>query len=479
MSLRNLAAAAAALTLVSATGGAVADAFPSESATTRVISVPKNKSLSFRLSAPASRIVVAQPDTAQIVATTDRSFYVRGKSLGSTNLLVYGEGGRLQEVIDVRVGYDADALQSDLNAALSGEHVEVRNLGEGLLLTGEVSTTAVAARAKALAEKFAPDSVTSALTVRASQQVILEVRVVEAGRSALQDVGFDVNASGPRFDFSSGGGLIGASSPQSLLRIRGTAGSASIDVALQALEEKGILHTLARPNLVALSGEKASFLAGGEFPFPVPQGRDVVVIEFRQFGVKLDFKPTVQDNGLIRLEVTPEVSQLDPRNSVRLSGFDVPSLTVRRTSTTVELHGGESFAVAGLFQQDYLNAVRQLPGVGDVPILGALFRSAQWRKAETELVVIITPRLASEADLHATQASVLRSPEPNAIGLFLNGQTLDQPMVPIGAEPAARPRRKGPFARRAKPPKAVQPAQAAVDAGQALSDTSEVARSAL
>ncbi|HEY3696844.1 type II and III secretion system protein family protein [Phenylobacterium sp.] len=408
---------------------AAADSFPSEAAVSRVINVPKNKSLSFQLDAPASRIVVAQPETAQIVATTDHSFYVRGKALGATNLLVYGAGGRLTEVIDVRVGYDAGALQSDLAAALPGERIGVHNLGEGLLLTGDVSTTGVATRAKAFADKFAPDAVTSALTVRASQQVILEVRIIEAGRSALQDIGFSIAASGPRFDLAAGAGLIGAAPPQGLLHLRGTAGSANIDVTLQALEEKGSIRTLARPNLTALSGEKSSFLAGGEFPFPIPAGKDMVAIEFRPFGVTLNFTPTVQDNGLIRLAVAPEVSQLDPRNSLHISGFDVPSLTVRRAATTVELRGGESFAIAGLLQQDYLNTVRQIPGVGDLPVLGALFRSSRWNKQETELVIIVTPRLAAAADFTPQPATPLSAgQEPGAIELFLTGKALDVPL---------------------------------------------------
>jgi pilus assembly protein CpaC len=429
--LRSLIGALGAAAILVPALPAVADSFPSEAANSRVINVPKNKSLSFLLDAPASRIVVAQPETAQIVATTDHSFYVRGKALGATNLLVYGAGGRLMEVIDVRVGYDAGALQSDLAAALPGERIGVHNLGEGLLLTGDVSTTGVANRAKAFADKFAPDAVTSALTVRASQQVVLEVRVIEAGRSALQDIGFSIAASGPRFDLATGSGLIGASPAQGLLHIRGSLGSASIDATLQALEEKGSIRTLARPNLTALSGEKSSFLAGGEFPFPIPAGNNLVAVEFRPFGVTLNFTPTVQDNGLIRLVVAPEVSQLDPRNSLRIQGVDVPSLTVRRASTTVELRGGESFAIAGLLQQDYLNDVRQIPGVGNLPVLGALFRSARWSKQETELVIIVTPRLAAAGDFIAQPATPLSAgQEPGAIELFMTGKALDVPLRP-------------------------------------------------
>lgn len=442
MSRRRIDLMACALmvcTLSAAAAPAHAETFVSEAVRSRTINVPKNKSLAFRLDGPASKIVVAQPETAQIVATTDRSFYVRGKALGATNLLIYGQGGVLQEVVDIRVGYDAEALQSDLAAAIPGEGIRVRNLGEGLLLTGEVSTTAVAARAKTLADKFAPENVTSALTVRASQQVILEVRVLEAGRSDLKDVGFDLAATdGVNFALSSGSGLIGPTAPQGALQIRGSIGSVDIDMVLRALEEKGVVRTLARPNLVALSGQKASFLAGGEFPFPVPNGRDTVTIEFRQFGVKLDFEPTVQDNGLIRLLVAPEVSQLDTRTNLRLNGMEVPSLTVRRAATTVELKSGESFAVAGLFQQDYTNAVRQLPGIGQVPVIGSLFRSSRWKRQESELVIIITPRLATADDLTG-ETRIMAGRETNPIDLILNGLSLDKPLsAPVGTGPAGQ-----------------------------------------
>jgi pilus assembly protein CpaC len=439
MSLHRLAAAALTLGLVfPQAGAAIAAAFPSEPAPSRSISVPKDKSLSFQLEAPASKIVVAQPATAQIVATTDRSFYVRGKALGSTNLLVYGPGGRLTEVIDVQVGLDAAGVQADLAAALPGEVIKVSALGQGLLLSGEVSNAAVAARAKALAEKAAPESVTSALTSRGSQQVVLEVRIIEASRSALQDLGVNITATdASTFTYASGSGLLGNTPAQGALRLTGAVGSAQVDVTLQALEEKGIIRTLARPNLVALSGEKASFLAGGEFPFPVPTGRDQVTIEFRPFGVNLGFEPLVQDNGLIRLKVSPEVSELDPSNSLRINGFDVPSISVRRAQTTVELRSGESFAVAGLFQQSYANAVRKVPGLGDLPVLGALFRSARWKRKETELVIIITPRLSTPAEANARAPSPLEpGKEPSAPRLLLLGSAMDRLMEPsVGTEP--------------------------------------------
>ncbi|MDB5465401.1 MAG: cpaC [Phenylobacterium sp.] len=425
---RILAGAFAGALSLAVVGPAPAAVFASESTTSRVIYVPRDKSLSFRLDTPATKIVVAQPDTAQVVATTNRSFYVRGKEIGSTNLLVYGPGGRLQEVIDIRVGYDARSLEQDLNAAIPGEDIRVRTVGEGLLLVGEVSNTGVINRAKSLADKFAPDAVTSALTARVSQQVVLEVRVLEATRSALQDIGFSGTIQNNSFNFSFGNGLLGTSVPSGQLALHGGAGRTGIDVVLQALEQKGIVRTLARPNLVALSGEKASFLAGGEFPYPVPQGLNQVTLEFRQYGVKLNFTPVVEDNGLIRLAVAPEVSQLDQTNSLKINGVTVPGLITRRADTTVELKDGESLAIGGLFQRNYENSLAQIPGLGEIPVLSALFRSSHWKRNETELVIIVTPRLANAGDLASAKAAAL-GPEPSAIDLLLNGKALDKPLV--------------------------------------------------
>ncbi len=430
------AAAAAALTLTLAApiaGGsgtaAAAETFPTEAQPSRTIFVPKDKSLSFRLDGPASKIVVAQPETAQIVATTNSSFYVRGKNLGATNLLVYGPGGRLHEVIDVQVGYDARALEENLAAALPGEKVAVTNLGEGLMLSGQVANTAVANRAKALAEKFAPGAVTSSITVQASQQVVLQVRVLEATRAALQDLGFEADIGNGSFRVRTGSGMIGTTAPAGVVAVTGGVGSTYIDFALTALEEKGLIRTLAKPNLVALSGEKASFLAGGEFPYPVPQGIDGITLQFREYGVKLNFQPVVQDNGLIRLQVEPEVSQLDPSNALRINGVLVPGLITRRANTTVELKNEDSLAIGGLFQHDYANTLRQFPGLGNVPVLGALFRSTRWRRNETELVIIVTPRLVTADDIAMAGQTVSPSGgEPSAVDLILNGQAYPNPV---------------------------------------------------
>jgi pilus assembly protein CpaC len=446
---RNLAGAMCAA-LALATGAVVAtpafaDSMLSEQAPSRSISVPRDKSLSFRLDQPASKIVVAQPDIAEVVATTDRSFYVRGVDVGSTNLLVYDLGGRLMDVIDVRVGVDAAALQQDIARAMPKERIRVQPLGDGVLLTGDVTNAGVALRAKAIAEKFAPDLVTSMLKATDSQ-VVLEVRILEADRNVAQDLGLGAIIQGSNFNFTFGSGLVGSTTPagsttvplvglvgsspaSGALRALTHLGSATIDAQVAALEQKGLVRTLARPDLVAMSGEKATFLAGGEFPFPVPTGLNNVTIEFRPYGVKLNFTPTVQDDGTIRLVVEPEVSALDTANTLRLNGTTVPALTIRRTTTTVELKNGESLKIGGLFQRSLTNQMNQIPGLGEIPILSALFRSTHWQRNETELLIIVTPRIVRQSDYDAAKHAEIAGTEPSVSRLLLNGEVLDKPIA--------------------------------------------------
>ncbi len=412
----------------------VASSLVGELAPSRVITVPRDKSVAFRLMGSAGEIVVAQPEVAEIVANTDRSVYVRGKTLGTTNILIYDAAHRLIEVIDVRVAQDLESLRADFAAALPGEPIRILPMANGILLSGEVSTSSVALRARAIAERYAPAAVTSDLTVQSAQQVMLEVRVIEASRSALKDFGVNIDvANNSGIVFGSGTGLVGLNAPQGTLTVSTNVGPTTIEATLRALEEKGVIRTLARPNLAAISGEEATFLAGGEFPYPVPTGQGDITIAFKPFGVTLKFTPIVQDGGLIRLKVAPEVSQLDTRQSLRLSGIEVPSLLVRRAGTTIELKDGETFAIAGLFQQDYANTVSQIPWAGDIPVLGSLFRSSRWKKQETELLILVTPRLVTASESRALSPDPFRgSVEPSAIDVILNGLALDRPMAPAG-----------------------------------------------
>jgi pilus assembly protein CpaC len=401
---------------------------PAETAS-EAIRVPKNKSVVFHLDAPAGKIVMTQSDIAEIVATTDQSFYVRGKAIGSTNLLIYDRDLHLIRVIDVDVGYDAAGLQQDLRATLPGEHIGVTPLGGGVLLTGDVSTNSAAARALALAEQMAPKAVTSAMIIRQAQEIALDVRIVEVDRTALKDFGIDLSAgtNSGGIVFSAAQGLIGSPTPAGVLTLKPAIAGGSLTATLRALEQKGVARTLAKPNLTALSGEDASFLAGGEIPVPVPTGvTGGIGIEYRQFGVQLHFTPTLYPDGLIRLKVAPEVSQLDKADGVTIVGYQVPALTIRRASTTVELRDGQSFAIAGLFQHSFSDSIDQLPGVGKLPIIGALFRSSNWQKNETELVIIVTPRLVN-SDAPLPPDPMASSQEPSTIDTILQGALEDQP----------------------------------------------------
>ena len=435
MIFRRMACAVAALAGALAIAGSVGAQDPDTA--TRTITVPKDKSAAFHLDEPVGEIVVAQPEMVQLVATTDHGFYIRGKAIGTTNLLIYDRSHHLAEVVDVQVGRDLVSLQSDLANALPHEHIVASNFAGGVLLTGEASTSAVAARASDIAEHYAPKEVTSQITLRAAQQIMVEVRILEANRTALHDMGFNLtaqNSSG--LNISTGTGLITGSTPAGTLSVGGKIGSATVDLTLQALETKGLIRTLARPNLTAMSGEEASFLAGGEFPYPVPSGLGQVTIEFRQYGVKLKVTPTIEPSGEIKLKVAPEVSQLDTAHSIRLDGFLLPSLDISNASTTVELKDGQSFAIAGLFQQGYNNSVSQVPGLGNLPVLGTLFRSASWQKQETELAIIVTPRLATPTDDISTLPNPLpNGVEPSAIDLILEGVT-EKP-APAGAHSTA------------------------------------------
>jgi pilus assembly protein CpaC len=400
-----------------------------QAAVSQTLVVAKDKSVAFRLTYPVGEIVVAQPDVLQIVATTDESFYVRGKALGSTNLLVYDRLHRLMQVIDVRVGFDTESLQADLALALPGEHITAINFAGGVLLRGQASCLRVAQRAQEIAEHYAPKVVSSEITIKAAQQVEVEVRILEVDRTALKDLGVNLNASNKNFNLATGVGILDNLPPQGTLGLQGSFHGVSIAATITALEQRGLVRTLAKPTLISMSGEEASFLAGGEFPYPVPAGPNLVTIEFKPFGVRLRVTPLILDNGQIRMHVAPEVSELDPRHQLQIDGFTLPSLTERQANTVVELKDGQSFAIAGLLQQDYVNAINQIPWISDVPVLGALFKSASWKRDESELVIIVTPHLTAPADSVADIPTPLAShEEPDLVGMLLTDQAWDRPL---------------------------------------------------
>ena len=387
------------------------------------LEVRRGKSAVVEADAAFATIVVADPEIAEAMATSNRSFFLRGKKPGSTTVLVYNAAGAIAELIEIEVLLGLEELRGDLKRLLPGEPIEVYPVHDGVFLDGRVTTAAAAEMALQLAERHVPGGVANGLSVGQSQQVMLEVRFLEASRSAIREIGFGNSIDANDFQTSTGSGTVSGLAEKTVALFTNVGGE-NIDIQIRALEEKGVIRTLAEPNLVALSGDTASFLAGGEFPIPVGARDNEITIEFKKFGVSLDFTPTVLGDGLVNLRVRPEVSSIDRANGIRASNIEIPGISVRRADTTVELHDGQAFAVAGLLQNNYSNDVRQTPWLGNVPVLGSLFSSKRFQRNESELVIIITPRLVQPAP-HPDQ---LTSPldafaEPSETDFFFLGKT--------------------------------------------------------
>jgi pilus assembly protein CpaC len=375
-------------------------------------------------------LLVGNPKIADVVPLTNRTVYVLGKAHGTTSLSIYGPGKTLLAILDVVVTHDVDGLKKRLFELMPDEKIEVRSVNNSVVLAGTLSTASRVQQAVALADQYAPGKVTNMLATKGSQQVMLAVRFAEMKRQAIKDLGINsqvfARIGGSTFSlltgFPTSGAIAGGTS------ILGTFidGSTRVDALLDALEKKGVVRTLAEPNLIALSGETASFLAGGEFPIPVAQnvsaGSATITVEFKEFGVSLAFTPTVLTNTLISLEVAPEVSAIDAASSVSVNGLSVPGLTTRRAKTRIELNDGQSFAIAGLLQSEFKSQVDQLPFAGDVPVLGALFRSADYQADESELVIIVTPYLVKPVKPNELVLPTDTFVPPSELELFLLGK---------------------------------------------------------
>jgi pilus assembly protein CpaC len=408
--------------------------------------VPLNKSQILRLDQPFTDLLVGNAEVADVLALTNRSIYVLGKQPGSTNLTIYGPGKQLVAVVDLVVGFDAEGLKAKLHEIMPDEAIEVRAVNDSIALSGRISTAERLAQALAVAESYAPKKVNNFLSVVGSQQVMLQVRFAEVTRSTAKalSLGTEIlfNDGGDGFLIETGSGVTDApeiADPFLSALLSLSTGDLDLNILFDALEDRGLVKTLAEPTLIALSGDTASFLAGGEFPIPVAQSSTtstvdgvsvstpVITVEFKEFGVGLSFTPTVLGDGLINLAVKPEVSQIDTsaERSVTQNGFRIPALTTRRASTTVELRDGESFAIAGLLQNDFSDQIRAFPWLGDLPILGTLFRSTAYQRQETELVIIVTPRLVKPARAGELASPTDRFVAPTEADLFLMGKTED------------------------------------------------------
>ena len=392
---------------------------------TESIVVPTGKSQNIHTDGSFVDVVVADPEIADVLPLTDHSLSVLGKKIGTTRVSAYAEGKRLVGVFDIEVSYDVPKLAAELRERFPQARLRVSSVNGRIMLSGISPDGPTLDQAVTIARQFGPDVINS-VKVLQPQQVLLEVRFIEIQRRAARELGIKWDVVANKVVATVGqAGLISGNPPfGSVAVIGGVLGhGVSIDAFISALEARDVARRLAEPNLVALSGDTASFLAGGEFPFPVSSSLGQVTIEFKRFGVGLAFTPTVLSNGVINLKIEPEVSQLDPTNVINVNGTTIPSLIVRRANTTVELRDGQSFAVGGLLQNNIDTEQKQLPWLGSVPVLGALFRSALYQKKETDLAIIVTPHLVQPM----RPGDVVRVPTDDALpgndaDMFLLGE---------------------------------------------------------
>ena len=376
------------------------------------LKVTQGRSETYRLQVPFGEIVVGDPETADVNALSDRTLYVLGRKLGTTNVTLFDADKNLLAVIDVEVTHDLSGLREAIQKAVPGANLKVQSVNGRVLLEGEVPSAPAADKVMKIAKDFAGDDVTNSFSISANQQVNLEVRIIEVARSAGKDLGFSWNLTNNGNGYAQGAGVVanaaaGVSAGKTIGAVAGALSGVlpfgtivanilqngtSPDLLISALEERRLARRLAEPNLTALSGQTANFLAGGEVPVQTCQGSlatQTCSVDYKNFGVQLQFTPTVMDDGLINLLINPQVSEIDP--SLSFNGN--PGFITRSANTSVELRDGQSFAIAGLLQALNAKDASQVPWIGDVPVVGTLFRSSSFQKKESDLVIIVTPRL--------------------------------------------------------------------------------------
>jgi pilus assembly protein CpaC len=361
-----------------------------------------------RLSAPMSDLFISNDAVADVQVRSQNQLYIFGKSRGETTMYATDKSGRVVYAANIRVGNNISSVDEMLRMAMPDSQLQATPMNNLMLLTGTVASPDDAAEAQRLVQAYVGEGmqVVTRLRTAVPLQVNLKVRIAEVNRSALKSVGVNLLSFDPTSGFQFGIGQGNPGNPSgggkdfnvaqlgTTLAFGGKFLGLDLLGTLDLLTTDGLSTTLAEPNLTALSGETASFLAGGEFPIPVSQGLGgAVAVEYKSYGVALAFSPTVLADGRISMRVRPEVSELSSEGALRLGGFDIPALTTRRAETTVELGSGQSFMLAGLLKASNNNVISKAPFLGDLPILGTLFRSRNYRRAETELVIIVTPYL--------------------------------------------------------------------------------------
>lgn len=504
---------AAIAVAVSGVGGAVAPtaAQTVAAAPTSSLSISIGRGRLVTLARPMSDLFVADEKIADVQVRSPTQLYIFGKAAGETTLYATAKGGSVIYSTTIRVGSNIDSVQQMLTMALPDAQIVSTPMNGLVLLTGTVATPDDAAEAQRLVQAFLGESVKvlSRLKSATPLQVSLQVKFAEVSRQFAKNIGVNLqnqaNATGNKAIFGFGQGRQGTitttkdgngrpttsytfpSVPTfgSTLGVAGKLLGADIMTSLDLGEQNGQVTTLANPNLTAISGETGTFLAGGQIPIPISQGLGAVSVEYKDYGISMAYTPTVLADGRISLRVRSEVSELSSAGAVQLDGTTIPALTTRRAETTVELGSGQSMMIGGLLQHNQNNSISQTPGLGDVPVLGTLFRSNAWQRGETELVIVITPYLVKPVNANDIVLPTDGYESPTDLGRVLLGQLGggktggDRPkpsvaapsttavpsvgsggMVPMGPDPVDSPARRRPDAieEKAAPPPA-QPRQ--------------------
>jgi pilus assembly protein CpaC len=390
-----------------------------EEGVSKPLAITMGKAQTVDLSQPISEVLVSNPNIVDVGMLTKKRLYVVGRSVGDTNVLIFDQNNNTLASLDVNVSNDQFTLQRVLKQYFPDESVTARTVNKEVILTGRVSNPLKAGQIRDLAKRFVTGSgaeaaasaggsstapsgptIVDLMTVEGEQQVMLQVKIVEAKRNVLKEYGLEpsIGGTGAIGNFR---GTLASSTAAQLTSTPFSVGSliyetqsrGPISLTMRALEEKGLLNTLAEPNLTAISGQRAEFLAGGEYPVPVGQNNGEISIDFKPFGVSLGFTPVVLSNDKIQLELETEVSLLSNEARIQLQTVNIPSLTVRRAKTTVEMSSGGSLMMAGLIQSDAVNTMDSLPGINKIPIIGKLFSSQDFQRNESELLIMVTPYL--------------------------------------------------------------------------------------
>ena len=403
------------------------------------------------LTTAIKRASLANPEVADTVVLSPKQIYLTGKAVGVTTLTLWKENGELFSAFDITVSPDLSRLREQLHKIFPDEQgILVTAAHDHLTLSGTISNLARQSRALEIAEPYAPKKVVNLLQVGGAQQVMLEVRVAEMDRNLTRRMGINMNGvgAGNNFGVTSLNSITELAGPGKLsdpvgqfvtsavnALVRFQTGSITWTSFIDALKQEDVVKVLAKPTLVAVSGQEAQFLSGGEFPFPVPQTLGIVTIQYKKFGVGLSFTPTVLANNRISMAVSPEVSELDFANALQFQGFLIPTIATRRATTVVELADGQSFAIAGLLRDNVREQVQKFPVLGDIPVLGSLFRSSRFVKNQTELVIIVTPHFVKPMDVAQLALPTDTFVEPNDWEFYLMGWTDGLGYAPQAKQP--------------------------------------------